>query len=190
MLQSPVLLRSIYSILQLSGMNLELKACEECNRYSRFSSYFNNITRRFARTVFAGVHPQKVTEHRASMPERVVSPASAGSHHASWNTARKACSHSIQAAVIPPSAGCFTAIVRVMSMTSLRSVEQEEIDTARELWAAYEGPHRRKLKLKGRLLTDVLHQTACADHSLAEKPKVGELQMDCLRSEDLNVEKT
>jgi hypothetical protein len=65
-------------------------------------------------------------------------PASAGSHCTSWNTARKACSHSIQAAVIPPSAGCFTAIVRVMSMTSLRSVEQEEIDTARE-WAAYEG---------------------------------------------------
>jgi hypothetical protein len=47
------------------------------------------------------------------------------------------------------SAGCFTAIVRVMSMPSLRSVEQEEIDTAGELWAAYEGPHRRKLKLKG-----------------------------------------
>jgi hypothetical protein len=35
----------------------------------------------------------------------------------------------------------------------------------------------------------VLHQTAWAEHSLAEKPKVGELQMDCLRSEDLKEEK-
>lgn len=42
-----------------------------------------------------------------------------------------------------------------MSMTSLRSVEQEEIDTAGELWAAYEGPHRRKLKLKGSPITFV-----------------------------------
>jgi hypothetical protein len=32
-------------------------------------------------------------------------------------------------------------------------------------------------------------QTAWADHSLAEKPKVGGLQMDWLRSEDLKEEK-
>jgi hypothetical protein len=35
----------------------------------------------------------------------------------------------------------------------------------------------------------VLHQAAWADHSRAEKPKVGELQMDWLRSEDLKEEK-
>ena len=35
----------------------------------------------------------------------------------------------------------------------------------------------------------VLHQTEWADHSLAEKPKMGELQMDWLRSEDLKEEK-
>ena len=35
----------------------------------------------------------------------------------------------------------------------------------------------------------VLHQTERADHSLAEKPKMGELQMDWLRSEDLKEEK-
>jgi hypothetical protein len=39
------------------------------------------------------------------------------------------------------------------------------------------------------LSSRVLHQTAWADHSLAEKPKVGELQMDWLRSEDLKEEK-
>jgi hypothetical protein len=36
---------------------------------------------------------------------------------------------------------------------------------------------------------EVLHQTEWADHSLAEKPKVDELQMDWLRSEDLKEEK-
>jgi hypothetical protein len=35
----------------------------------------------------------------------------------------------------------------------------------------------------------VLHQTAWADRSLAEKPKVGELQMAWLRPEDLKEEK-
>src|ERR1039458_822844 len=35
----------------------------------------------------------------------------------------------------------------------------------------------------------VLHQTGRADHALAEKPKVEELQMDWLRSEDLKEEK-
>ena len=40
-------------------------------------------------------------------------------------------------------------IVRVMRMTSLRRVGQEEIDIAGKVWAAYEGPHRRKLKVKG-----------------------------------------
>jgi hypothetical protein len=35
----------------------------------------------------------------------------------------------------------------------------------------------------------VLHQTEWADHSLAEKPKMRELQMDWLRSEDLKEEK-
>ncbi len=33
------------------------------------------------------------------------------------------------------------------------------------------------------LLGEVLHDTEWADHSLAEKPKVEELQMDWLRSE-------
>jgi hypothetical protein len=35
-----------------------------------------------------------------------------------------------------------------------------------------------------------LQQTGSAGHSLVEKPKVGELQMDWLRSEDLKEEKT
>ncbi len=35
----------------------------------------------------------------------------------------------------------------------------------------------------------VLHQTGWADYSLAEKPKMEELQMDWLRSEDLKEEK-
>jgi hypothetical protein len=35
-----------------------------------------------------------------------------------------------------------------------------------------------------------LQQTGWAGHSLVEKPKVGELQMDWLRSEDLKEEKT
>ncbi len=40
-------------------------------------------------------------------------------------------------------------IVRVMNMTSLRRVGQEEIDTAGQVWAAYEGPHRQKRRVKG-----------------------------------------
>ena len=52
-------------------------------------------------------------------------------------------------AVIRTTAAYLVHIVRVMSMTSLRGVEQEEIDTAGEVWAAYEGPLRRRLKLKG-----------------------------------------
>jgi hypothetical protein len=39
------------------------------------------------------------------------------------------------------------------------------------------------------LLGEVLHQTEWADHSLAETPKMEELQMDWLRSEDLKEEK-
>jgi len=58
-------------------------------------------------------------------------------------------------AVIRTTAAYLVHIVRVMSMTSLRSVGQQEIDTAGELWAAYEGPLRRKLKLKGSPITFV-----------------------------------
>ena len=43
--------------------------------------------------------------------------------------------------------------------------------------------------IRATLLGEVLHQTERADHSLAEKPKVDELQMDWLRSEDLKEEK-
>jgi hypothetical protein len=43
--------------------------------------------------------------------------------------------------------------------------------------------------IRATVLSEVLHQTEWADHSLAEKPKVEELQMDWLRSEDLNEEK-
>jgi len=39
------------------------------------------------------------------------------------------------------------------------------------------------------LLGEVLHETEWADHPLAEKPKMEELQMDWLRSEDLKEEK-
>jgi len=52
-------------------------------------------------------------------------------------------------AVVRCTAAYLVHIVRVMNMTSLRSVGQEEIDTAGEVWAAYEGPHRKKLKVKG-----------------------------------------
>ena len=58
-------------------------------------------------------------------------------------------------AVIRTTAAYLVHIVRVMSMTSLRGVEQEEIDTAGEVWAAYEGPLRRRLKLKGSPITFV-----------------------------------
>ena len=43
--------------------------------------------------------------------------------------------------------------------------------------------------IKATLLGEVLRQTEWADHSLAEKPKVEQLQMDWLRSEDLKEEK-
>jgi len=36
-------------------------------------------------------------------------------------------------------------IVRVMNMTALRSVRPEEINTAGQLWVAYERPHRTKI---------------------------------------------
>jgi len=58
-------------------------------------------------------------------------------------------------AVIRIIAAYLVHIVRVMSMTSPCSVEQEDIDTAGEQWAAYEGPLRRKLKLKGSPITFV-----------------------------------
>jgi integrase/recombinase XerD len=52
-------------------------------------------------------------------------------------------------AVVRCTAAYLVHIVRVMNMTSLRSVGQEEIDTAGQVWATYEGPHRKKLKVKG-----------------------------------------
>lgn len=52
-------------------------------------------------------------------------------------------------AVVRCTATYLVHIVRVMNMAALRSVAQEEINAAGQLWAEYEGPLRRKLDKKG-----------------------------------------
>src|SRR5438067_10240834 len=48
-------------------------------------------------------------------------------------------------------------IVRIMNLTTLRNVTQDEIDAAGKLWAAYDGPLRKNLHWNGspRVLTGI-----------------------------------
>ena len=57
--------------------------------------------------------------------------------------------------VIRSTAAYLIHIVRVMNMTALRSVRPEEINTAGQLWAAYDGPHRKQLNSRGSPITFV-----------------------------------
>ena len=50
-------------------------------------------------------------------------------------------------------------------------------------------PNKTLVAFMGATFLGEPHQTEWADRTLAEKPKVGELQMDWLRSEDLKEEK-
>ena len=52
-------------------------------------------------------------------------------------------------AYLRDTAGYLVHIVRVMNMNSMRIVSQREIEAAGQSWAAYEGPLRKKLSLRG-----------------------------------------
>lgn len=55
--------------------------------------------------------------------------------------------------VVRSTAAYLIHIVRIMNMTSLRPVRQEEINIAGKLWAAYKEPHRKKKQSKGSPIT-------------------------------------
>jgi site-specific recombinase XerD len=55
--------------------------------------------------------------------------------------------------VVRSTAAYLIHIVRIMNMTSLRPVRQEEINIAGKVWAAYKEPHRKKKQSKGSPIT-------------------------------------